>query len=163
MTEISKYQFEFKFERILGPTSPRSTESRRHSFGCNDLDDFSRLVEKNWDRRSPREWNRVKHIYHKTKCQILPVLGVIGLVFSATMGAVNRVKLRNAINSIIRKLKDKKFNEPIQEDMKGKNYYNMARSLRNLDESREPWVNGNPNRQTLDNMLQMLETSISAW
>ncbi|KAF8884345.1 hypothetical protein BD779DRAFT_784506 [Infundibulicybe gibba] len=237
--ENYKYQFESKkaeLERILGPYQSKINRVMQ-AFGCSDLDDLSRLVEKTGTGAALAEWNRVKHIYDKTQMvdqviygamgivavgglaistvgalaggigfmagiavtgQILLVLGVIGLIFDAIMGAVNRAKLRDAINSlfesrlkirrivahldnlflwmpiiheiyqtfeeagfteeqIIKKLKDKKFNEPIQEDMKDENYYNIARSLRDLDESRGSWVNEDPNWQTLANMLQMLE------
>ncbi|KAF8878185.1 hypothetical protein BD779DRAFT_1217878 [Infundibulicybe gibba] len=243
--ENYKYQFESKkveLERILGPYQPKINRVMQ-AFGCNDLDDLSRLVEKTGTGEALAEWNRVKHIYDKTQMvdqviygamgivavgglaistvgalaggigfmagiavtsQILLVLGVIGLIFDAIMGAVNRAKLRDAINSlfesrlkirrivahldnlflwmpiiheiyqtfeeagfteeqIIKKLKDKKFNEPIQEDMKDENYYNIARSLRDLDESRGPGSTRIPIGRPWPICYKCWRTSISAW
>ncbi|KAF8871928.1 hypothetical protein BD779DRAFT_1574730 [Infundibulicybe gibba] len=237
--ENYKYQFESKkaeLERTLGPYQAKINKVMQ-AFGCNDLDDLSRLVEKTGTGEALAEWNRVKNVYDKTQMidqviygamgvvavsglaistvgalaggigffagiavtsQILLVLGVIGLIFDAIMGAVNRAQLRDSINSlfesrlkikrivdhldnlylwmpiiheiyqsfeeagyteaqIIQRLKDRKFDEPIREDMKDDSYYNVARSLRSMDESRGSWVNEDPNWQSLANTLQSLE------
>ncbi|KAF8871919.1 hypothetical protein BD779DRAFT_1453368 [Infundibulicybe gibba] len=241
--ENYKYQFESKkaeLERVLGPYQDKINRVMK-AFGCNDLDDLSRLVEKTGTGEALEQWNRVKNVYDKSEMidqviygamgivavggliissvgalaggigffaglavtgNILLVLGALGLIFDAIMGAVNRAKLREAINSlfesrlkirrivahldnlllwmpiiqeiyqvfedagytedqIIKKLKDKKLDEPVQEDMKDENYYNIARSLRDLDESRGSWVNEDPYWETLANTLQSIEDATS--
>ncbi|KAF8878182.1 hypothetical protein BD779DRAFT_1217850 [Infundibulicybe gibba] len=233
------YQFESKkaeLERTLGPYQSKINRVMQ-AFGCNDLDDLSRLVEKTATGEALAQWNRVKNAYDKTQMvdqviygamgviaiagiaisavgflaggigflagiavtgKILLVIGVVSLIFGAIFGAVNRAKLRDSINSlfesrlkirrivahldvlllwmpiiheiyqvfeeagsteeeIIKRLKDRGFEELIQEDMKEESFYNIARSLRDLDESRMSWVNEDPSWQNLANMLQMLE------
>ncbi|KAF8878187.1 hypothetical protein BD779DRAFT_1676940 [Infundibulicybe gibba] len=237
--ENYKREFESKkteLERILGPYQPKINRVMQ-AFGCNDLDDLGRLVERTGTKEALAQWNRVKNVYDKTQMvdqviygamgvvavagltistvgalaggigffagiaitgNILMALGAIGLIFGAIAGAVNRSKLRDAINSlfesrlkikrivahldnlflwmpiiqeiyqffeeagfteeqIIQKLKNKKFNEPIQQNMMDENYHNVARSLRDLDESRGSWVNEDPNWEKLANTLQTME------
>ncbi|KAF8878193.1 hypothetical protein BD779DRAFT_1789303 [Infundibulicybe gibba] len=139
--ENYKHQFESNkadLERILGPYQAKINRVMK-AFGCNDLDDLSRLVEKTGTGEALAQWNRVKNVYNKTEMvdqviygamgvvavggltisaigyltggigfsagiavtgNILLVLGVIGLIFDAIAGAINRAKLREAINSV---------------------------------------------------------------